>query len=168
VQPDAIGFQIYDSAIRTEALKDPLNAIEALEKNGKVFSGQTLAEVAQKIKVPAQALEETVKTYNAHVEKGVEPQFGRTTLVASFGKAVKIEKPPFYGFPSTAVILGTYGGILTNERAQVVDVFGKPIPRLYAAGEIMGGIHGAAYMTGTAFGKALVFGRMAAMELIKK
>ncbi len=168
VQPDAMGFQIFDSAIRTEALKDPLNAIEALEKNGKLFSGQTLAEVAQKIKVPAQALEETVKTYNANVAKGADPQFGRNTLVASFGKPVPIEKPPFYGFPSTAVILGTYGGILTNERAQVVDIFGKPIPRLYAAGEIMGGVHGAAYMTGTAFGKALVFGRMAANELMKK
>lgn len=168
VQPDAIGFQIYDSAIRAEAIKDPLNAIEALEKNGKVFSGQTLAEVAQKIKVPAQALEETVKSYNADVEKGITPPFGRSTLVASFGKPVPINKPPFYGFPSTAVILGTYGGILTNGTVQVLDIFGKPIPRLYAAGEIMGGVHGAAYMTGTAFGKALIFGRLAANELMKK
>jgi fumarate reductase flavoprotein subunit len=168
LQPDALGFQIYDAAIRAEAMKDPLNAIEALEKNGKVFSGQTLAEVAQKIKIPAQALEQAVKTYNDNVAKGVDPQFGRTTLVASFGKPVPIDKPPFYGFPSTAVILGTYGGILTNDRVQVLDVFGKPIPGLYAAGEIMGGVHGAAYMTGTAFGKALIFGRLAANELLKK
>jgi fumarate reductase flavoprotein subunit len=168
VQPDAMGFQIYDAAIRAEAIKDPLNAIEALEKNGKVFSGQTLAEVARKINVPAAALEATVKEYNENVAKGSDPQFGRNTLVASFGKPVPIEKPPFYGFPATAVILGTYGGILANEKAQVMDVFGRPIPRLYAAGEILGGVHGAAYMTGTAFGKALVFGRLAANELSKK
>jgi len=104
----------FRAAIRTEALKDPLNAIEALEKSGKLFSGQTLAEVAQKIKVPAQALEESVKTYNANVAKGAYPQFGRNTLVASFGKPVPIEKPPFYGFPSTAVSTAPTAAILTT------------------------------------------------------
>lgn len=168
LQKDAMGFQIYDSAIRTEALKDPLNAIESLEKQGLVQTAQSLGELAQKLKIPAQALEETVKQYNSYVDKGEDPQFGRKTLVASFGKPVRIEKPPYHGFPSTAVILGTYGGILTNENAQVVNIFGETVPRLYAAGEIVGGLHGAAYMTGTAFGKALVFGRMAGKKLSKK
>ena len=168
LQTDAMGFQIYDEAIKVEALKDPLNAINSLEKKGSLRSAQTLGELAQKLKIPAKALEDTVRQYNANVEKGEDPQFGRKTLVASFGKPVKIEKPPYYGFPSTAVILGTYGGILTNENAQVVTIFGEPVPRLYAAGEIVGGVHGAAYMTGTAFGKALVFGRMAGKRLSKK
>jgi len=42
-------------------------------------------------------------------------------------KPVKIETAPFYAFPSTAYILGTYGGILTNEKAEVVDVFGQTV-----------------------------------------
>lgn len=50
---------------------------------------------------------------------------------------------------------------------QVLDVFGEPIKRLYAAGEMNGGVHGAAYMTGTAFGKALSFGRLAARAIAK-
>jgi len=79
---------------------------------------------------------------------------------------VKIENAPFYAFPSTAYILGTYGGILINEKAQVVDIFGQNVPGLYSAGEITGGVHGAAYMTGTAFGKALIFGRIAAKTVL--
>ncbi|MFB3924479.1 MAG: flavocytochrome c [Syntrophales bacterium] len=168
VQPDAIGFQIYDSAIREAALKDPLNRIIDLEKQNRIYSAPTLGELARKLNIPAQNLEETVRDYNANVEKGIDPQFGRTTLVASFGKPVKIYKPPFYGFPSTAVILGTYGGILIDDKTRVVDIFGNAIPRLYAAGEVIGGFHGAAYMTGTAFGKALVFGRIAARSLTGK
>ena len=111
--------------------------------------------------VPAAALEETIRVYNAAVVKGADAQFGRSTLVGGYGKPVKIEKPPFYCFPATAAILGTYGGILTNNKAQVVNVFRDVIPGLYAAGEIVGGVHGAAYMTGTAFGKTLIFGRLA-------
>ena len=52
-------------------------------------------------------------------------------------------------------------------RPRVIDVFGEPIPGLYACGEATGGVHGAAYMTGTAFGKALSFGRIAALEIAK-
>lgn len=165
LQTDAVGLQIFDSAIRAATEKDPLSPVDALEKKGVIYSAPTLAELAQKVGVPPGALEDTVKDYNANVDKGVDPQFGRTTLVSAYGKPVKIEKPPFYAFPSNAVILGTYGGILINSKAQVVDVFGNVVPRLYAAGEITGGVHGAAYMTGTAFGKALIFGRLAAKNL---
>jgi fumarate reductase flavoprotein subunit len=45
---------------------------------------------------------------------------------------------------------------------RVMDVFGEPIPGLFAAGEVTGGFHGGAYMTGSALGKAVVFGRVAA------
>jgi succinate dehydrogenase/fumarate reductase flavoprotein subunit len=166
VQTDAIGFQVYDEPIRAEGLKDPLGRTAGLEKRGVIFSAPTLAELAQKMGVPASILEETIREYNAAVDKGTDAQFGRTTLVAGYGKPVKIEKPPFYCFPSTAAILGTYGGILVNNKAQVVDVFKNVIPSLYAAGEIIGGMHGAAYMTGSAFGKALIFGKLAAKNAL--
>jgi len=40
-------------------------------------------------------------------------------------------------------------------------VFREPIDGLWAAGEVTAGLHGAAYMTGSAFAKALIFGRVA-------
>ena len=165
VQKDAMGFQIYDAAIRTAGEKDPFGRTASLESKGKIKSAATIKELAQKIGVSADALEATVREYNTGVDKGSDA-LGRKTLVAAFGKPVKIEQAPFYAFPSTAYILGTYGGILTNEKAQVVDIYGQSIPGLYAAGEIVGGVHGAAYMTGTAFGKALIFGRIAAKNIL--
>ena len=165
VQKDAMGFQIYDAAIRKAAESDPLARTDSLERKGRIQSAATLKELAQKIGVSADVLEATVREYNAGVDKGVDA-FGRKTLVAAFGKTVKIENAPFYAFPSTAYILGTYGGILINEKAQVVDIFGQTVPGLYSAGEITGGVHGAAYMTGTAFGKALIFGRIAAKTVL--
>jgi fumarate reductase flavoprotein subunit len=50
---------------------------------------------------------------------------------------------------------------------QVLNVFGELIKRLYAASEMTGGVHCAAFMTGTAFGKALSFGRLAARAIAK-
>jgi len=166
VQKGAMGYQIFDSKVRDVAEKDPLARFKGLNERGRIQSASTLKELAGKIGVPADAFEATVLEYNANVEKCVDPQFGRAALVASFGKPVKIDQPPYYAFASTAYILGTYGGILTDGKAQVLDIYGNPIPGLYAAGEIIGGIHGAAYMTGTAFGKALVFGRLAAKTIL--
>ena len=47
------------------------------------------------------------------------------------------------------------------DESEVIDVFGQPIPGLYAAGEVTGGFHGAGYMSGTALAKAAIFGRIA-------
>jgi fumarate reductase flavoprotein subunit len=166
MQPDAIGYQIYDAAIREEANKDQLARTETLEKKGRIKQAATIGELAKAIGIAPQVLENTVREYNANVEKGADPQYGRKTLVAAFGKPVKIDKAPFYAMVSTAYILGTYGGIRVNEKAQVLNIYGEVIPGLYGAGEILGGVHGAAYMTGTAFGKALIFGRLAVKSML--
>jgi len=158
VQKDAIGFQIFDAAIHEWAQTDPLARTEGLEKRGRVYSAPTLRELAQKIGIPAESLEATVRDYNAGLERGSDA-FGRKTLVAGFGKPVKIERPPFYAFPSTAYILGTYGGILINHHAQVLNILRSSASPLCRRRDY-GRVHGAAYMTGTAFGKALIFGRL--------
>jgi fumarate reductase flavoprotein subunit len=165
VQTDAVGIQILDSGVWDSAAQGP-RPLSALQQKGFIYSAPTLKELAEKCGIAANALEETVREYNANVGKGVDPQFGRVTLAAGYGKPVKIEKPPFYAFPSTACILGTYGGVLINDKTQVIDVFGNVIPGLYAAGEVVGGVHGVAYMTGTAFGKALIFGRIAGKTVL--
>jgi fumarate reductase flavoprotein subunit len=166
MQPDAIGYQIYDAAIREEANKDQLARTETLEKKGRIKQAATIGELAKAIGIAPQVLEDTVREYNANIEKGADPQYGRKTLVAAFGKPVKIDNAPFYAMVSTAYILGTYGGIRVNEKAQVLNIYGEVIPGLYGAGDILGGVHGAAYMTGTAFGKALVFGRLAVNSML--
>ncbi|HET6460173.1 MAG TPA: FAD-binding protein, partial [Syntrophales bacterium] len=165
MQPDQVGYQIYDAPIREEANKDQLAKTGTLEKEGRIKQAATIGELAAAIGMQPKALEDAVRDYNDGVDKGIDA-FGRKTLVGGYGKPVKIEKPPFYALASTAYILGTYGGIRVNEKAQVLNIYGEVVPGLYGAGEILGGVHGAAYMTGTAFGKALIFGRLAAKSVL--
>ena len=103
--------------------------------------------------------------YNRDVDKGADSEFGRKSLASGIGKLVKVEKGPFYIFPSSSVLFGTYCGIRINQKAQVVDVFDKVIPGLYAAGETTGGIHWSNYMSGSGYAKALSFGRLAATSI---
>ena len=133
-----------------------------------IFRGQTIEEVAKKAGLDPKALVETVKRYNENVDKGIDPDFGRTTLTSGYGKPIRIETGPFYLYPATARLIATYCGLRINTKAEVLDVYGKPIANLYAAGEVTGGIHGAAYMTGTAWGKAMAYGRIAAQSIAQK
>ncbi len=120
----------------------------------------TIEELATKIAVPPRTLRETVDRYNRQIDGGGDADFGRETLMGGTGKPVEIDTPPFYAFASKGAFPGTYGGIFLDEEMHVLKRDGI-IPGLYAAGEIAGGFHGASYMTGTAVGKAVIFGRIA-------
>ena len=165
-QPDGIGIQIYDAAIHEEAQKDPLARTDNLKKNGELYTADTIEGLAKAMGLPVDALVRSVKTYNEGIAKGADA-FGRTSLSAGDGKPAPIVKAPFYGFRATAVLLSTYCGPKIDSEARVINIFGEPIEGLWAAGEGTGGLHGAAYMSGTSVGKAVVFGKLAA-ESIKK
>ena len=120
-----------------------------------------LDELAAKAGLDAAALRATIDRYNAQVDAGADPDFGRRHLVHNHGALRRIETPPFYAHASTAALYGTYCGVAVDPGMRVLDVFGEPIPGLRAAGEMVAGFHGAAYMTGSALGKALIFGRIA-------
>lgn len=65
-------------------------------------------------------------------------------------------------------MIATYCGVRINPKAQVIDVSVTLFPGLWAAGEMTGGVHGAAYMNGTAFSKAMAFGRIAVKDIVGK
>lgn len=163
-QPNGLGIQVYDAGIHEIAQKDPLANTDYLKKNGELHQADTLQELAAKLGIPADNLTKAVAEYNRGIEKHAD-RFGRTSLTAGGGKLLPIQKAPFYGFKATSVLLSTYCGPKINENAQVISILGEPIPGLWAAGEGTGGIHGAAYMSGTSVGKAVVFGRLAAENI---
>lgn len=169
-QPETASYIVFDTNILNAAMKEPQGRelFEMIPK-GKVpsyvFAGQTIEEAAKKAGLDPAALKSTVQKYNSDVDKGADSEFGRKHLEEGIGKLVKIEKGPFYIFPSSSVIFGTYCGIRINGKAEVVDVFDKVIPGLYAAGETTGGVHGDNYMSGSGYAKALSFGRLAATSI---
>ncbi len=161
-QEDALGFQIFDEAVmRQEVPGYPMFDFHRRITEGRMITAPSLEELAGKIGVDPGRLKETVASYNDTVRQGLGDPFDRKHLTHRFGSLVTLEEPPFYAYPSTSAIIATYAGITVDDCARVLDVFGDPIPGLYAAGEVMGGFHGAAYMTGTSLGKATVFGRIA-------
>jgi fumarate reductase flavoprotein subunit len=171
-QTGSIGYQIFDQKIfqagveRVKGL-NPKKALWGLEETRikRLVIGPTIEDLARKLSISPQVLKETVDRYNAGVKAGKDPDFGRTALAGRAGKILRIDTPPFYCYASKSLLPGTYGGIAVDENMHVLTRQGR-IPGLYAAGEIVGGFHGASYMSGTAVGKAMIFGRIAARNLI--
>ena len=60
----------------------------------------------------------------------------------------------------TPVLHYTMGGLEIDAEARVIDKAGKPIPGLFAAGEVAGGVHGANRLGGSSLLGCVVFGRV--------
>lgn len=164
-QPWHTAYQIMDQAI-FDTGDDRVRILDfgrRLEE-GLFYVADTLEELAGQIEIEPDVLTATVARYNGYVDAGHDPEFGRTHLVHKHGALRQIEAGPFYAYPSTAVVFGTYCGLRIDPHARVLRADGLAIPGLLAAGEVTGGFHGAAYMTGSALGKAVVFGRIAGAE----
>ncbi|MFJ7882403.1 FAD-dependent oxidoreductase [Pseudomonas sp. NPDC096917] len=161
-QSFGVGYQILDHAI----MHSGDNQIRILDftrrlEEGLFVEAQSLEHLARLIDVPQDIFLAEVSAYNDAVRNGRTPWFGRQHLVHQHGELRTIEHGPFYAYPSTAAVFGTYCGVVVDAHLRVIDVFGEPVEGLLAAGEMIGGFHGAAYMTGSALGKAAVFGRLA-------
>lgn len=165
-QPWHTAYQIMDQGV-FDTGDDRVRILDfgrRLEE-GLFYVADSLEELAGQIEIEPEVLVATVDRYNGYVDAGHDPEFGRANLVHHHGALRRIETGPFYAYPSTAVVFGTYCGLTINSSAQVTREDGSVIPGLHAAGEVTGGFHGAAYMTGSALGKAVVFGRIAGQAI---
>lgn len=168
-EAEGLGFQIFDAKIRAKSHPGiPLNDIDMLENIGHVHKADTLDELARLAGIDAAGLVQTVARYNASVAGNQADETGRTNLCNGVGELLPLNKAPFYAYPAKALMTTTYCGVTINTDAQVVDIDGEVIDGLYAIGEVTGGFHGSAYMTGTSLGKGAVFGRIVAQHAAAK
>ena len=72
-----------------------------------------------------------------------------------------LTQAPFYSIEVEPVLHHTMGGIKINSKAEVVNKSGNPVPGLYAAGEVTGGVHGGNRLGGNAVADIIVFGQIA-------
>ena len=158
--PDFFSGPVWAIFDRAAVVRDKWNIDPPFTSptNGHFFSADTIEALAAKMerghefqRVPLTHLAETVARWNAYVDKGSDPEFGRGADVPMH----KINTPPFYAATLYPVWHDSYGGLRINGRAQVIDMQGDPIPGLYAGGESSGGgnQHG--------LGRALVHGYIA-------
>lgn len=129
-------------------------------------SANTIAELAEKIGVPADRLQGTVEAYNAACSgdlwrpleiDGVHTQ-GLTPPKSNW--AMPLNEGPFHAYPIISANVFTFGGLKISPEARVLDADGDAIAGLYAAGETVGIYYGN-YTGATSVLKGLVFGRMA-------
>ena len=163
-QPDQVGFSIIDS--RSERLFMP--SIFPAIKAG------TIGELAEKLGLDPQALQDTVERFNAACQPG---GFDSSRLDGLHTQGLDIEKtnwarpivePPFLGYPLRPGITFTYLGVKVNDQAQVIMEDGRPAANLFASGEIMAGsILGKGYLAGFGMAIGTAFGRIAGREAAK-
>ena len=107
------------------------------------------------MRVDSDGLEETFSRYNEYCRIGEDPECGRPPKWLA-----AIDTPPYYATELCEPIMNTQGGPKHNARAQVLDKNDKPIPRLYAAGEL-GSFFFPLYEGAGNIPEALAFGRIA-------
>jgi succinate dehydrogenase/fumarate reductase flavoprotein subunit len=127
-------------------------------KLGIVQRAASVVELARLIDVDAVVLADTIARWNQTCARGDDPEFGRPP-----SSMMMIAEPPFYAAQLWPVVSNTQGGPRHDERQRIVDAFGAPIPRLYAAGEL-GSVFGHLYMSGGNLAECFIGGRIAGRE----
>ena len=131
--------------------------IERSIEKGVVRKFYTLDDLASFYNLPADALKKTVVSFNRFVIGKSDEEFQKPILA----DASPINEPPFYGVRLWPKVHHTMGGVQINKKAQVIDLYNHPVDGLYAAGEVVGGVHGACRLGSCAITDCLVFGRIA-------
>jgi len=162
-QPQQFAWQIFDSKV-VHLLRDEYRIREVTR-----VRADTLDELAVKLEgVDAEGFLREVTAYNAAVRKDIA--FDPTALDSRRTEGLAVDKsnwantidtPPFEAYAVTCGITFTFGGLRIDTEAAVVSVDGEPIPGLFAAGELVGGLFYFNYPGGSGLTSGAVFGRIA-------
>ncbi len=160
-QPHRAAFQLFDRKVE-HLLRDEYRVAGATKA-----TANTIGEVADALGIDRAGLERTVDAFNASVQPG---EFDPTRLDGKgtagieppkSNWALPLDAPPCVGYAVTCGITFTFGGLRINRQAQVLNTGGEPIPGLYAAGELVGGLFYGNYAGGSGLMAGSVFGRIA-------
>ncbi|MGV8079297.1 MAG: flavocytochrome c [Syntrophales bacterium] len=132
-------------------------------KKGRFIEAASIREMAGKLGIPADALVKTIEDHNRYIEQGKDPDFNKPMTKVM----IPLVEGPFYAVAQWPAIHHCMGGLRISSSAQVIDVFGAAIPKLFAAGEVAGGVHGSNRLGSNAIPDAVSFGRVAGVNAAK-
>ncbi len=168
-QEGAIAYAILD-----QRLYGIRNHDRAIKSAAPPYRANSMAELAHLIAIDSEALGATVDGYNAAAIDD-ENKFDPTRMdglharheleIPKSNWARPIDRPPYFAYPLVCAIAYTFGGLATNDEAEVLRNDGTPLPGLYAAGEINGLFFNRA-PGGTSVLRGLVFGRIAGRNAV--
>jgi tricarballylate dehydrogenase len=162
-QPSQFAWQIFDAKV-LHLLRDEYR----IKQVTKVSAGTIEELVAQLEDVDSAAALAEINAFNAAIDtsRPFNPNIkdGRGTTGLAVRKsnwANALTDPPFEAYGVTCGITFTFGGLKIDREARVISVDHRPIPGLYAAGELVGGLFYFNYPGGTGLTSGSVFGRIA-------
>ncbi|MBI1848032.1 MAG: FAD-dependent tricarballylate dehydrogenase TcuA [Candidatus Rokubacteria bacterium] len=160
-QPRRAAFQIFDQKV-VGNLREEYRIREVTKAEADTFE-----ELARKLEIDVEGFVRTIRAYNAAVQPGpYNPAIkdGKATRGIAPPKsnwALPLDTPPYVGYAVTTGITFTFGGLRITLDGQVIDAEQRPIPGLYAAGELVGGLFYTNYPGGSGLMAGSVFGRIA-------
>jgi tricarballylate dehydrogenase len=162
-QPNMFAWQVFDQKV-VHLLREEYRIPRITKEKADTFE-----ELAPKLEgVNPRRFLETVRAFNAAPRPDVpfNPNIhdGLATSGLPIDKtnwAQRLDTPPYEAYAVTVGITFTFGGLKITTNAEVEDTTGRPIPGLYAAGEIVGGLYYHNYASGTGLMAGAVFGRIA-------
>ncbi len=142
---------VFDEQVRSQN-----KAAEEYLAKGFVVQGESIDDLATQIGIDPSVLTQTLDTFNQGVRLQQDPLFGRTTALRH-----PLDKGPFYAIKVAPGVHHTMGGVAISTQAQVLDTHNYPLAGIWAAGEVVGGIHGANRIGGNAVADIIIFGLLA-------
>jgi 3-oxosteroid 1-dehydrogenase len=146
---------------------------KSLRESGLLKQAPTLEALALQCEIDPQGLMDTVEHFNVGARKGVDPDYGRGE--SAYNRALgdpnhrvhpclgPLDEAPYYAVQVLPGDIGTCGGLLTNEHAQVINQDDQPIQGLYATGNGTATVMGRHYLgPGASIANTMVFGYVAA------
>jgi len=169
-QPRQFAWQVFDAKV-AHLLRDEYRIRQVTR-----VSADTLEELAARLEdVEAERALATLRAYNAAVRTDIpfDPNVkdGRRTEGLAIPKsnwANTLDTPPFEAYAVTCGLTFTFGGLRIGRDGGVLDVDLAPIPGLYAAGEMVGGLFYENYPGGTGLTAGAVFGRLAGASAARR
>jgi len=161
-QPRRTAFQIFDQKV-VDLLREEYRIRQVTRAEAK-----TIEELARKLEIDVDGLTRTVREFNAAVRGDVafnpavkDGKGTRGIMPPKSNWAQPLDTPPYLGYAVTTGITFTFGGLKITDAAEVIDCEQRPIPGLFAAGELVGGLFYHNYPGGAGLMAGAVFGRIA-------
>ena len=155
-QPGGIAYLVIDNSIYSKNKMAQNYTAEKL-----MTKCDTIADVAKLIGVDEKVVQASFDQYHKAFDNKKDDLFGRPEML------IRMDQAPYFVAEVTPGIHHTMGGVKIDPQAEVLTPEKKPIPGLFAAGEVTGGVHGGNRIGGNAVADIIPFGRISANSALK-
>lgn len=152
--PEQFAYIVFDHQVRQEN-----KAVDEYLAHDLIVQAETIEQLAEKLAIDSHGLATTIARFNQFVTNQHDDDFNRKTALRH-----PINQAPYYAIQIAPGIHHTMGGVTINTHTEVLDRQQQPIKGAYAAGEVVGGVHGANRIGGNAVADIIIFGIQAGTQ----